>query len=270
MSFVHSVGFWYLSSMSKKNPFIVCERLTPTCAKYFYLIGGSLAEFSLGNVHSWGFRTRFIRAGHKFTFTISRLSLLADIATMALPLKKRKISTQGGRPTLTKQVAKLTRQVNSNKPELRQISYTVTVDDGAAACLKPPALAGEEFKLHGIVLRWVSAGPDSDQGWARLISPKGQYTMDDYNSKGYNDRMFEDPDKTKYRNWAVKYFNTAGEAFSRQRSIQKKFSIPMICGTDGDALNPTVIRNQMYVDMEDSEPGGNPKVLIATMYFTDA
>lgn len=188
---------------------------------------------------------------------------------MALPLKKRKMNAQGGRPTLTKQVAKLTRQVNANKPELRQFSYvTPTSATTVTGMIKPPPIEGQEFKLHGIVCRWTTLAEDAQEAdWARLISPKQGYTISDYvvASGGLTERKQYDPDRTIMRTWATEYFNDGNNSsFSRNRSIHKKFSIPMICGTDGDELNPDVVKNQIHM-----ESAYAPNVYV-TIYFTDA
>lgn len=188
---------------------------------------------------------------------------------MALPLKKRKMTAQGGRTTLTTRVNKLQRQVNMNKPELKQAFYGVGGGNTAnrpIPIILPDAIDGEEIKLHKVVLRTRTLSPTGSK-FMRLLSPKQGFTIQD-TDPAVNARELYDVNRTQFREWAVTRFNRAGNTVIREPfEISKTWSIPMTCGTGGNG-SLDIMRNQVYID-SDKNDGEQSISYSVSLYYTD-
>lgn len=200
---------------------------------------------------------------------------------------ERAVATKRPKTTdsLSRDVAKLKRQVNSNKPEVRQITYTVPIGGGAvpAPLILPDKVDGDEIKLHRITLGWSLPATRSvtDKVYWTVHSPKQGYSAEagfadaDTNSL---DSYLGHPDQTKQRVWLKSHdnVNSIGVADGLPANIfyqlgniymlDKKFSIPMKCGTD--ALDDTtILHNQVYFS---GSPAGGVATARVTLWYTDA
>lgn len=224
---------------------------------------------------------------------------------MSAPSAKRRLFTTPSsakrQKTLTQEVSTLRRQVLSTKPELRQLQYQITVTPDSATgllvdepLLLPDQVSGDEIKLARITVgyntKWFEGGVDPDltgfpvSNWWILHSPKQGYQPGDgfvvKTNPGY---YLCYPNKTTTRVWKrghdpsiAQYGNNVGGTLSQSRAPQgglvfldKKFSIPMICGTDGENLS-TVQKNQVYLTCNNLPTGASANAVpgINTLYVT--
>lgn len=189
---------------------------------------------------------------------------------------------------LTRDVAVLSRQVNANKPEIRQQFYTISLTPLRATpipILLPTNIAGDEIKLHRVTVGWSS--PDDtgsgDFPWGMLYSPKEGYSETDGLPNGTNansiDNILGFPDNTKTRVWQRSMvdirqagYRDTGTTFNAGGfMLDKKFSIPMKVGMDSpNEVTPTVTHNQIYLVTSQVPESGAPRTLRVTIWYTDA
>lgn len=189
---------------------------------------------------------------------------------------------------LTKDVAQLKRQVNSNKPEVRQITYTVQIGTGTTPgpLLDPTNVAGDEIRLHRLMVAWqTSTGQQTltDEVYWQLHSPQQGYDPADgfaeTNTNSVNSYLGY-PDQTKQRIWVRGHdnLNSIGNPDSDPANnfyqlgniyvLDKKFSIPMKVGMEApNEAAPTVQHNQVYFSGSTAATGGLARV---TIWYTDA
>lgn len=200
------------------------------------------------------------------------------------PRKRAKTTAQ-----LTKDVTKLARQVNANKPEIRQQSYTITIPaspTGAVPLLDPNTIIGDEYRLHRIFvsLPEANAPNTTDAGlWGMLYSPNEGYTptncLPDETSVFSDLNLFYPVNRTKCRQWVMRQYgllpNADGAAGTNRRNmpleLDKKFSIPMKCGTaEASQADPTTVHNQVYLSssITNSSEAGTTTIYV-TVWFTD-
>jgi len=197
-------------------------------------------------------------------------------------------SNTKAKQTLTTQVAKLTRQVKSATPELRQKSYAVVVNPGPAVgtgdatpLLIPSFILGDEFRLHRIHVSHEVKYNEINQ-WGLLYSPKQGFSEQDdlaLPNAPYGQENYEYiQDQSKIRVWA----RVSESALAGNRRIptntslrcgffemDKKFSIPMKCVTSSpNQTNPTVVGNQIFYGGS-NRSDSVPKTLRVTIWFTD-
>lgn len=198
------------------------------------------------------------------------------------PRKRAKTTAQ-----LTKDVSKLARQVNANRPEMRQQAYTVDIPANLSdpyPLLDLESILGDEFKLHRIrvTIPAIYLGTSIVGSWAMLYSPKEGYSamecLPEPTLRNSPDNLLFTPDATKIRIWDTQqyadYSNadagtpTESTALSRPLELNKKFSIPMKCGnTLANQAAPVTIHNQIYLCGQ--APSGETATVYVTVWFTD-
>lgn len=205
-----------------------------------------------------------------------------------LPRKR----TNASKESLATKVARLQRQVNANKPEIRQESYTITVQADPVSItpiplIDPSVIVGDEFKLHRIHCAWrAPAQPElgNDLTYGIMYSPKEGYTEADIpvpsSSAGdLNDNYLTIFNATKQRVWqrrlAQSYFNyspdvatASGPALAME--MDYKWTIPMTCGTaTATVANPTILHNQVYLMPGNIRGATGQGSLYVTIWYTD-
>lgn len=190
---------------------------------------------------------------------------------------------------LTNDVAKLTRQFNISRPEIRQKSYVVEVPPGpptgtgvATPLLIPSFILGEEFRLHRIHVSHQVIG-EKVNAWGLLYSPKQGFSQDSdlaLPNTAYGQENYEFiQDQSKQRVWVraqegdprkSQRVTTGGINRVNFFEMDKKFSIPMKCTTaTPNQTDPTVTGNQVYYGGSHRFEGeGAP--LRVTIWFTDS
>jgi len=200
---------------------------------------------------------------------------LKRTVTLDAPVSKRT-------RTLTSQVAKLRRQVNSTKPELKQLAYPITVTPLRTTpipLILPTNVAGEEIRVSRIhVAGQVGSGAVP---FGMIYSPNQGYTEIEglVNTTNANsvDNILAYPDQTKVRVWQRKFLDTAKVPLPNFQTgtpgvffLEKKFSIPMIVGmATSDAAAPTVKRNQIFLTTGQVPSGGNPVTIWVSLWYYD-
>lgn len=210
-----------------------------------------------------------------------------------MPGLKRTVTLDRDRPvkaartSLSRDVARLKRQVAANRPEVRQQSYTVTIAPGPptkapTALIDPSTIIGDEFRLHRITVSYsvpvTDTGVGRDLQWGLLYSPKQGFSSTDLVGISPYDptNWLYIQDSTKQRVWnrfyeSEKYgYNSLGDKPSvRLISMEKKFSIPMKCAnTQPNQQDPTVVHNQIYYVGANTDTTA-ATTLYVTIWFTD-
>jgi len=191
--------------------------------------------------------------------------------------------------SLSRKVARLQRQVNSNKPEVRQLHYTITLTPARTTpvpIILPEAVVGDEIKLHRVHVAWDSPSNAADSQeeipWGVLYSPNQGYSEIDCLPQQQGSQIHASTDNYKWifdstraRTWLRKkqpllYNPATPERRQDVFEMDKRFTFPMICGTDpGD--DTVITRNQIYlVTSAVSEAGGLTNTLYITLWYTDS
>jgi len=191
--------------------------------------------------------------------------------------KRRRVLFPTTPQALSTQVSQLRRVVYSNRPEVRQASYDITISVGqltATPLIQPTLIdAGtEEIKLHRIaVCHSYVAG---DAPWGIIYSPRQGYSENQLPNGGdaYALQNFlQHLDHTKQRVFLRKNMSYLVESAASSDEIfefDRRFSIPMKVGM----VNPgsmTVNHNQLFFigGLRDATV---PKVLSVTVWYTSA
>lgn len=216
-----------------------------------------------------------------------------------MPQLKRTVTIEGSqsakRPkttaALTSDVAQLKRQVNSNKPEVRQQTYTIQLTplrSTPVAILQPTNIAGDEIRLHRVTVGWScpddGALSPNEFPFGMLYSPHQGYSEIEGlpNSTAVHtvQNILAFPDATKTRVWQRQFSDIRTIGYRDSSStpgssggmlMDKKFSIPMKVGMEtSNEETPTVSRNQIYLVTSQVPETGAPRPLFVTIWYTDA
>jgi len=191
------------------------------------------------------------------------------------PTKKRK--TPPRTVSLDRQVQSLRRVIYSNKPEVRQASYDITIaanSTNAAALIDPTLIdAGtEEIKLHRILVSWLYI--TGDVPWGIIFSPRQGYLPNQLPDSGapYSVNNFlKFLDQTKQRVFSRRNFGreiATGADSDSVLEMNKKFSIPMKVGMSNPGVQ-SAQHNQLYWiggHWNDAEP----RVISVTVWYTSS
>lgn len=196
-----------------------------------------------------------------------------------------------GRPTkvprtITSKLNKLSRQVNAQKPELRQDGYVVQlpaiqtsplalIDLAQMLALEPDA---SEFRLHKIRVAFAYVAPDPT--WHILYSSKGSNDALNITWPLYNqavpfstDNFFVPPDPSKavvYKNVnlsGTSKLNTATTA-PQQVVLEQRFSIPkkMTLNRESGGVSPVCTNQIFYIGGHKS--GSTFRNFYVTLWYT--
>lgn len=207
---------------------------------------------------------------------------MTSVKRQLFPTTPRK--AKRSKPSLTSEVAQLKRAVNSNKPEVKQKSYKIPLVPGTntpISVIRPSEVDGEEIRLHRVSVNTLGALDNTGEtsqaisAWSILYSPKQGYTETDLpNAVAAHDvdNYLQHLDATKQRVWVrVRSSLQNNSDDDRQALLEadKRFSIPMKCGTSG--MTDTVLHNQVYwIGSEVPESGETPtRFLYITIWYTD-
>lgn len=191
--------------------------------------------------------------------------------------KKRRVLFQPTPQALSQQVSKLRRVVYSNRPEVRQASYDITIAAGlttATPLIQPTLIdAGtEEIRLHRIAV--CHTYENGKFPWGIIYAPRQGYAQNQLPNGGDANNVanfLKHLDHTKQRvflrknlSWEVNSNVSTEELFE----FDKRFSIPMKIGMSNPGVQ-TVNHNQLYF-IGGVVDASIPKAISVTVWYSAA